>query len=201
MKIHPAMSDVPDSPEAFFTQYIPARFDSVKGGLAGKTSNGSMTFRVLGAGEWSLRIKDGELVVTSGMADDVVLQVTANQADFGPIFVQGAVQQEGAPIGAEQQVLAFKVLTVDAERIKLVKGIVGSVAFVIDSDGTTHHLAITPGTQTPKLDDAECRLEVKMNDFMEMQTGKQNPMQLAMSGKIKIVGNAQIPMALSGVFV
>ncbi len=39
-----------------------------------------------------------------------------------------------------------------------------------------------------------------MNDFIDMQTGKQNPMQLAMGGKMKIVGNAQIPMALSGVF-
>ncbi len=195
------MSDVPETPEAFFAQYIPTRFETVKAGLAGKSSNGSMCFRVIDAGEWSMRIEDGELRVSSGMADDVVLQITASEADFGPIFVQGAVQQEGAPVGAEQQVLAFKVLTVDEERIKLVKGIAGSVAFVIDSEGVTHRLAVTPGAQTPKLDDAECRLEMKMNDFMEMQTGKQNPMQLAMSGRIKIVGNAQIPMALSGVFV
>lgn len=193
--------DVPDSPEAFFTQYIPARFETVKEGIAGKSSTGCMTFRIIDVGEWSLRIKDGELVVSPGMAEDVVLQVTAAKADFEPIFVQGAVLQEGAPIGAEHQVLAFKVLTVDEERVKLVKGIAGSVAFAIDSDGTIHHLAVTPGAQAPKLDDAECRLEVKMNDFMEMQTGQQNPMQLAMSGRIKIVGNAQIPMALSGVFV
>ncbi len=196
-----AMSDIPDSPEAFFTEYIPARFETVKEGLAGKSSNGCMTFRIIDVGEWSMRIKDGELIVSPGMADDVVLQVTAAEADFASIFVQGAIQQEGAPIGAEHQVLAFKVLSVDEERVKLVKGIVGSVAFVIDSDGTTHHLAVTPGAQEPKLGDAECRLEVKMNDFMEMQTGAQNPMQLAMSGRIKIVGNAQIPMALSGVFV
>jgi putative sterol carrier protein len=39
-----------------------------------------------------------------------------------------------------------------------------------------------------------------MSDFMDMQTGKQNPMQLAMAGRIRIIGNAQIPMALSGVF-
>jgi len=40
-----------------------------------------------------------------------------------------------------------------------------------------------------------------MGDFMDMQTGKLNPMQLALSGRIRILGNAQIPMALSGVFV
>lgn len=195
------MSDVPETPQEFFTQYIPKRFDLVKSPLAGKSSSGCMTFRVSGAGEWSLRLIDGNLVVENGMADDVVLQVTTSSEDFAPIFVQGAVTQEGDPIKPEQQVLAFKVLTVDAERLALVKGIAGSVAFVIADGDRTYRLAVTPGAQIPKLDAPECRLEVKMSDFMDMQTGKQNPMQLAMSGKIKIVGNAQIPMALSGVFV
>lgn len=195
------MSVVPETPKDFFTQYIPTRFETVKQGLAGKTSAGSMVFRVVGEGEWTLRLETGELKVSDGMADDVVLQVTATKDDFVPIFVRGAELQEGEPIKAEQQVMAFKVLTVDAERIKLVKGIVGSVAFVIDDAGKIHKLVITPGAGAPKLDAPDCRLECKMNDFMDMQTGKQNPMQLAMAGRIKIVGNAQIPMALSGVFV
>lgn len=194
------MSDVPETPKEFFTQYIPKRFDLVKAGLAGKTSTGSMTFRVLDAGEWSLRLVNGELQIEEGMAEDVVLQITAKQEDFAPIFVQGAILQEGET-QTEQQVLAFKVLTVDAERVKLVRAIQGNVSFVISDEAKTHTLVVTPGSQAPKLEGAECRLEVKMGDFMDMQTGKQNPMQLAMSGKIKIVGNAQIPMALSGVLV
>ncbi len=195
------MSEVPETPKEFFTQYIPKRFETVKQGLAGKTSAGSMVFRIVGEGEWTLRLETGELRVSDGMADDVVIQVTATRDDFVPIFVRGAELQEGEPIKAEQQVMAFKVLTVDAERIKLVKGITGNVAFVIDDGDKTHKLVITPGAGEPKLDAPDCRLECKMNDFMDMQTGKQNPMQLAMAGRIKIVGNAQIPMALSGVFV
>ena len=40
-----------------------------------------------------------------------------------------------------------------------------------------------------------------MSDFRDMQTGKVQPMQLFMQQKMKMVGNAQIPMALSTVFV
>jgi putative sterol carrier protein len=194
------MTDVPESPKEFFSQYIPSRFELFKSGLAGKSSNGSMVFRVVDVGEWSLRLTNGELSVTDGMLDDVIIQVTVKKDDFQPIFVQGAVMQEGQPVKAEQQVMAFKALTADAERVKLVKNIQGSVAFVIDAGDKKHTIAITPGKAQFKLDDAECKLETKMNDFIDMQTGKANPMQLAMGGKMKIVGNAQIPMALSGIF-
>jgi len=191
---------VPESPAEFFTQYIPQQFEAMKAGLAGKSSSGCMTFRVLDGGEWSLRLKDGELSVTQNMDDDVIIQITVSQQDFDPIFVQGAIQQEGEPIKPEAQVMAFKALTIDSERAKLVRDVVGSVAFVVADGDDFHKLIITPGTATPKLEDADCRLECTMNDFMDMQTGKQQPLQLAMSGRIRIVGNAQIPMALSGVF-
>jgi hypothetical protein len=159
-----------------------------------------MTFRVLDGGEWSLRLTDGELSISEGMEDDAIIQITVSGQDFQPIFVQSAVQQEGEPIKPEAQVMAFKALTIDSERAKLVRDVVGSVAFVVADGDNFHKLIITPGTAAPKLEDADCRLECTMNDFMDMQSGKQQPLQLAMSGRIRIVGNAQIPMALSGVF-
>lgn len=195
------MTDVPQNPKDFFTQYIPERFTAFKESFAGKSSMGSMVFRVSGQGEWTLSLKDGELAVSDGMQDDVIIQVTVSESDFGPVFVVAASMQEGEPIKPEQQVMAFKALTIDAERAKLVRGIAGTVAFVIDAGDKKHQLAITPGKAEPKLEGPDCRLECKMNDFIDMQMGKQNPMQLAMAGKIKIIGNAQIPMALSGVFV
>ena len=195
------MTDVPESPKEFFTQFIPSRFEALKQGLAGKSSVGSMVFRVIGAGEWSLRLQGGDLEVVEGMQDDVIIQVTVSPEDFKPIFIQSAVMQEGVEIKPDQQVMAFKALTIDAERAKLVRSIAGTVAFVIDAGAVTHKLGITPGGGEVKLESPDCRLECKMNDFMDMQMGKQNPMQLAMSGKIRIVGSAQIPMVQSGVFV
>jgi putative sterol carrier protein len=144
---------------------------------------------------------NGELEISAGMSDDVVLQVTVPERDFKAVVVRGAELQEKEPASAQQQLLAFKVLTIDAERAAMVRSVRGSMAFVISESGTPHRLLLTPGSAAPNLDAPECRIECQMSDFMDMQTGKLNPMQLALSGRIRILGNAQIPMALSGVFV
>jgi hypothetical protein len=208
------MSVVPETPDAFFCEYIPQRFQGVKAGLSGKTSAGALTFRVVDlgqpgrspaaaniiVGEWSLRLKDGELEVKKGLADDVVLQVSVSAQDFKPIFVQGAELQEGEPLRPDQQILAFKVLTIDAERVKLVKSVAGNVAFVVRDGERAHRVVVTPGSGALNLESPDCRLECLMTDFMDLQTGKKNPMELAMSGRIRIIGNAQLPIALSSVF-
>src|SRR5688572_15004496 len=105
-------SDVPETPGAFFEEYIPRRFEAVKAALSGKTSSGSMVFRVVDAGEWSLRLDNGALRIGSGMPDDVVLQVSVTASDFKPIFVRGAELQEDEQFAPDRQILAFKVLTV-----------------------------------------------------------------------------------------
>lgn len=192
------MSDVPDSPEEFFTKFIPARFGAVKGALAGRSSAGSMVFRVAGGGEWSFSLKDGELEVTPGVTGDVILQVTVPEEDFKAIFVRGA-EAAGDDIKPEAQVMAFKAITIDAAKANMVKAVAGTVAFMVKDGDAVRKLAITPGSATPNLDAPDCKLECQMSDFLEMQGGKAQPVQLAMSGKIRIVGNAQIPMALSGV--
>jgi putative sterol carrier protein len=194
------MSVVPETPDEFFLTYVPQRFETVKGSVAGKSSAGCLTFRV-GDAAWSLRVKSGELQVSSGMTQDVILQISVPERDFKAIVVRGAELQEREPLNAEQQLLAFKVLTIDAERLALVRGVRGSMAFIVNDGGTPHKLVVTPGNAVPNLAEPECRLECLMSDFMDMQTGKLNPMQLAMSGRIRIIGNAQIPMALSGVFI
>jgi putative sterol carrier protein len=195
------MSDVPETAREFFTEYVPRRYETVKAALAGKSSIGCLTFRVVDEGEWSLRIAHGELVIEPGMAKDVILQISVSRADFKPVFVRGAELQESEPIRPEAQMLAFKVLTVDAERIKLVNSVTGTIAFVMAAGELTHRLFVTPGKHSVNLESPECRLECHIGDFMDMQTGKQNPMQLVMAGRIRILGNAQIPMALSSVFM
>ena len=79
------------------------------------------------------------------------------------------------------------------------KAIPGSLAFVVKDGEQTRTIVITPGASPPNLAAPECRIECAMADFQDMQAGKQLPLQLMMSGKMKMVGNAQIPMALSTV--
>jgi hypothetical protein len=196
------MSNVPDSPRDFFTSYLPSRVEAVKSSLAGKTSAGAMTFRLHGGGGiFSLRLTAGALEVTEAEAPDVIVQITVSEADFGPLFVEGARRQETETPNPARQVLAFKALTADPERIKLVKNVPGSLAFVIRDGDAVRKTVLTPGAQAVKYDDPECRLETTMADFLEMESGKQQPIQLVMAGRVKIVGNAQIPMALSAVFL
>ncbi|HMJ12105.1 MAG TPA: hypothetical protein VK524_11860, partial [Polyangiaceae bacterium] len=128
------MTVVPETPHDFFTKYVPARFEAVKAGVAGQSSVGSLTFRV-GDSEWSMRLRGGELAVSPGMTEDVVLQVTVPQRDFKAVVVRGAELQEQEPLNAQQQLLAFKVLTIDAERASMVKSVRGSLAFVISEAG------------------------------------------------------------------
>lgn len=193
------MADVPETPSEFFNQYVPSRFSAIQDALAGKSSSGCITFRVTDAGEWSLRLKDGALVIEDGMGDDVIIQVTLDANDFAAILVEGARQQEAKDQKPENQVVALKAITIDETRANQVRGVAGSVSLVISDGDTTRRLTLTPGSQAAKVDSPDCKLSCQMNDFVDWQEGKIQPMQLVMTGKMRIEGNAQIPMALTAV--
>lgn len=194
------MSAIPETPAEFFTHFLPSRFAALSSITAGRSSAGSIVFRVLGAGDWSARIVTGALQIEAGAADDAVVQLTVRADDFATFYVEGARLGEAAAAAPERQVIAFKALSIDGERAKLIRQIPGGLAFVVDDGGVARRLAVTPGLRAPKLEDAECRLELAMADFRGVQAGKVQPMQLLGQGKLKIVGNAQIPLALSSLF-
>ncbi|MCA9632484.1 MAG: SCP2 sterol-binding domain-containing protein [Myxococcales bacterium] len=193
------MADVPETPSEFFNQYVPARFADIKDALSGKSSSGCITFRVTDAGEWSLRLEDGDLVIEEGMGEDVIIQVTLDSRDFAAILVEGARQQEAKDQKPENQVVALKAITIDETRANQVRGVAGSVSLVIADGDDTRRLTLTPGSQEAKVDNPDCKLSCQMNDFVDWQEGKIQPMQLVMTGKMRIEGNAQIPMALTAV--
>ena len=193
----PAMAEVPESPEEFFNTYVPSRFAEVQEKLEGKSSAGSIVFRV-GAEEFALRLNDGKLDVSKGMTDDAVMQVTVSEADFVPIVVEGARGQEEKGQRPESQMAADKIMSIDQAKADLIRGVKGTLCFAITDAGETRKISMTPGVAEPNLESPECELQCQMSDFIEMQGGQVNPMQLTMQGKLKIVGNAQIPMALMG---
>lgn len=193
------MSDVPETPKDFFGTYVPARFAEMKSALAAQTSVGSLLFRVTGVGEWSFRLKDGEMVTGDSMEDDVLMQLTCSAEDFEPIVVEAAKRQGSKEPTEQQQMAALKAITINEEKAALLKNVQGTIAVVVNDAGTTRKLCLTPGKAEVKVDAPDCSLECDMNDFISMQTGEQQPMQLVMGGKMKIVGNAQLPMALMGV--
>ncbi len=192
------MTEVPESPKEFFMQYLPAKFTEFRDTFSGKSSAGSMLFRIHEGDEWTIRLNDGKLEVSEGAADDTILQVTIPAKDFIDVMVEGARAQSGN-LAPEAQVMALKALTVDQARIAEVLKVKGSVAFVVTDGDSVRKLVITPGNQAANVDSPECKLECQMSDFIQLQTGKQLPIQLAMSGKMRIVGDASLPMALNAV--
>jgi hypothetical protein len=192
------MSDVPDDPEAFFARYLPRRFDAFRETAAGKTSVGSVFFRVPGAGEWSIRLRDGEIEVQRELEDDVVVQVTIVAADFGPLVSESVRRADEAK--ALQRPGALRVLSLDAETARLVRHVRGSLLFAVLDGAAERRLLLTPGLGTADLEHPDCRIECRMDDFVEAQAGTVQPLQLFSQGKLKLSGNIQLALALSGIF-
>lgn len=194
------MSDVPTSPELFFTQYIPARFSGLPG-FEQVSSTGSAVFAVPGAGEWTFRLRAGQLFHEAGVSTDAVVRITIPEASFEPIVVRGTERLASLALAPDKQMLAFKALTLDAERAAQIRAVKGSVSFAVLEGALTHRVYITPGTAEPNLAAPECEVSCEADAFWGLQTGTQNPFELLMNGKIKIAGDASIPMALSSLFM
>ena len=194
------MSDVPQSPAAFFTEYIPARFAELPG-FEPVSSLGSVVFAVPGAGEWAFRLDAGKLLMEPGVRADAIVRITIPETSFLPIVVAGAERLVGQSVSPERQLLAFRALTLDADRAAQVRQVAGSVAFAVIEGSTTHRVYVTPGSASPNLKQPECEISCEAESFWGLQSGQSNPIELLMSGKLRISGDAQIPMALSGLFV
>ncbi len=194
------MTEVPSSPEAFFGSYIPARFAEFSG-PSQATSAGSVLFSVPGAGSWAYRLAGGKLAVEAGVPADAIVCITVPEASFAPIVLAGAERLTGEALSPERQLLAFRALTLDAERASLIRGVVGSVAFAVIDGAHTHRVFVTPGAKQPNLAAPECEVSCEADAFWALQSGTLNPFELLMSGKLTIKGDAQIPMALSSLFV
>jgi hypothetical protein len=194
------MNSVPSAPEPFFTQYIPARFAALTG-FDAVSSPGSVVFAVPGAGAWSFRLVAGRLVQEPDAASDVVVRITVPKESFEAIVVRGTERLAGLELSVERQMIAFRALTLDAERVSMIRNVRGSVSFAVLDGPSTHRVYVTPGAGEPNLTAPECEVSCEADAFWGLQTGTTNPLELLMSGKLRIAGDAQIPMALSSLFV
>jgi hypothetical protein len=194
------MSEVPSSPEAFFSQYIPARFASLTG-FEAVSSPGSIVFAVPGAGAWAFRMRAGRLLQEPGDVTDAVVRITVPEESFEPIVVRGTERLAALDLSLERQMIAFRALTLDAERAAMIRSVAGSVSFAVLDGASTHRVYVTPGGGEPNVARPECEVSCEADAFWGLQTGTTNPLELLMSGKLRISGDAQIPMALSSLFV
>jgi len=195
------MESVPADPDTFFTSYLPARFERAAGGAGPKSSVGSVTARVVGSGEWSLRIEGGELRVLRGTEDDVMLQVTVTLDDFAVIVREPLEALDAAGRSPIARLGPLRALAAEPETARLVRHVPGSVLLVARDGERSHRLLLTPGRRAADLASAECTIQCALDDLRAAQSGAVPPMQLFVSGKLRITGNVQIAMALAGILM
>lgn len=187
----------PLDPEEFFASYLPARYAGIRDAYAGVTSVGSIAFHV-GDRTWSYRLVDGELETTRDLEDDVVLQVSVSEADFGPLLV--AASERRSASGTAVPSSSFRTLKMDANTARLVRRVPGSVLFAARDGDDTRRLLVTPGKRSADFATADCTIECDLDDWLEAEGGgSQAAMQLFAGGKLRVKGNVQIAMALSSV--
>ena len=191
--------NVPSSPEPFFTRYIPERFSGLPG-FEKVSSLGSVVFSVPDVGRWSFQLRAGQLACEPGLASDTLVRITIPQTSFEPIVVRGTERLAGLALSPEKQMLAFRALTLDSERVAQIRRVVGSVCFAVLDEQVSHRVYVTPGSAEPNLTSPECEISCESEAFWGLQTGTQNPIELLMSGKIKIRGDMSLMMAFQNWF-
>ena len=190
------MNEIPRSPEQFFGEYVPAELARLGASLGKLSSVGAVVFDLGAGGAWSLRIEAGAPSVKSGIDAEPLVRLTMSAADFEPIIVGGAerIAQSNAP---GQTLVAARVLTVDADRARLLRDAPGSVALKLKAaSGTEHRLTLTLGATAPKLDAPDCEIECALEDLWAIQSGTKNPFELLMDGKLRMTGKVELAMAL-----
>ena len=89
----------------------------------------------------------------------------------------------------------------DEETVDLLRRQTGRILVRIDDAGTRRRIALTPGAQPYSLDDAECMIDCALVDLVELQTQRKNPLDLFYSGQLRITGDAQVALAMAGLFL
>ncbi|HEY3500940.1 MAG TPA: SCP2 sterol-binding domain-containing protein [Polyangiaceae bacterium] len=189
------MSDIPRSPARFFEEYAPQHVAKLGAALAGKSSPGAIAFDLGPAGSWSLRLAHGQVEVTKGLAGDTLVLITLSPEDFEAVIVLGA-ERLGEEAGLERQLVAVRVLTIDADRARLLRESPGTLLLRLGAPAGERRLTLTIGGVPPKPDQPDAELGCELEDLWAIQGGAKNPFELLMEGRLKISGDMQLAMAL-----
>ena len=214
---------VPESPEQFFCEFLPTAISELGAAPAlepgggtgqpglpvrrrGAPSSAGVVARVVGVGEWTLRLSERALSASAGMADDVALQLSLRAEDFSPLIVEPLRRALAARDGTEASELAARGLWTrlgrfDDETAALLRQQQGNILVRIDDAGTSRRVALTPGRAAHSLDGGECTIDCSLAALLELQDKRKSPLDLFYEGRIRIGGDAQIALAIAGLFL
>ncbi|MEN9579398.1 MAG: sterol transfer family [Pseudomonadota bacterium] len=186
---------------SFFEEWLPRRFAELKAADAQMATTECSLVVQVGGSAWTLTLGGGELSVTgwvaaeldrAGLPSSATFRLHATQASFD-LLVAGALEH-GAGTNP-----AIKVLRVDAETARLAGAVPACLRLrVVDGD-LEHELIFGPGNQ-PKTH-VGCSVECELADLKAVQRGECDPMELFMSGRLRLEGDLQVAFALGGILL
>jgi len=180
-------SQVPESvtAEQFFEQLLPMGFATQ---AAEGQAPGSITLRYVvtgdGGGEWFVAIEGGQMQVRKGGGDaNIVTTLSAAHLHEAILGQNGAAlalvipqQRPGRPD--------------NSGRAKTLKG---TMALELAREGDPFKVELTfGGAPQPR-----CTMKMKLQDYLDMQTGKLNGQEAFMTGKMKVEGDMGFLMQIA----
>jgi len=163
--------------------------------------------RVVGAGEWTLRIVGERLLVDPVIQNDVALQVSLQARDFAPLVVQPlrrALERREPGAAAQPQNTAgiwARLGRWDEETVELLRRQTGGILLRIADAEVQRCIALTPGVTPYSLERADCTIDCALGDLEQLQEKRSSPLDLFYAGQIRISGDAQIALAMAGLFL
>lgn len=175
------------TPDQFFTEFMPLGFQQQI--ADGGTVPGNITIRYDltgdGGGSWLVTIADGKMHVTKGTGDaNIAYSVSTAQWHEAVGGVHGASpalivppQRPGRPDTSGR-----------AKQLK------GTMALELSRDGADPFKVETVfgGSATPRT-----VMKLKLQDYLDMQTGKLNGQEAFMTGKMKVEGDMGFLMQIA----
>lgn len=159
-----------------------------------------MAYYVIGAGggTWTVALQDGKPVTHTGVASNVVAHLSMNSGHFREAIAGALRERLGTALqklGKAVELPDMSRQKIDAKRLAAAAAIPGSVAIVLHDKhfGDTYRYVLTIGGNSPDYDRAQCTIEVDLDDLLALAVARTPPLQMLVSGKLKLQGDAGLP--------
>lgn len=176
-------------PSEFFERTIPELFERARGRItdAQRAVHAAFGYSVGGDGAWTIRFRGGDLLVEQGLGDDCLVIVEQPAAAWRAGWREAAGAGED-PLGA---------LVAEPERIKpewldKVKQVHGTLrATLVDGDESVWEITVRFGRGPVE---PQTTVIVPLAAADDIRSGRMQPQQAMMSGRLKIRGDMNLAM-------
>ncbi len=160
----------------------------------------AMAYHVIGAGggTWTVLLQNGRPVTQKGVAGNVVAHLSMSAGHFREAIAGALRERLGSALqrlGKAKELPDMSRQIIDAKRLAAVAAIAGSVAIVLHDKhfGDTYRYVLTMGGNSPDYDKAQATIEVDLDDLLALAVARTPPLQMLVSGKLKLHGDTGLP--------